>query len=71
VSRAVVTWASAGLEFAKLLASDKHDLVLIARSADNLDAIAADLRNRHGVNVSRPTLQYGGAEREPYSHTRK
>ena len=53
VSRAIVTGASGGLglEFAKLLAADKHDLVLIARSADKLDAIAADLRNRYGVNV--------------------
>jgi uncharacterized protein len=53
VSRAIVTGASGGLglEFAKLLAADKHDLVLIARSADKLKAIAADLRDRHGVSV--------------------
>ena len=40
-----------GLEFAKLLAADRHDLVLIARSGDKLDAIASDLRERYGVNV--------------------
>ncbi len=53
MSRAVVTGASGGLglEFAKLLAADKYDLVLIARSADKLEAIAADLRERYGVNV--------------------
>ena len=53
MSRAIVTGASGGLglEFAKLLAADKHDLVLIARSADKLDAIATDLRERYGVNV--------------------
>ncbi len=53
MSRAIVTGASGGLglEFAKLLAAEKYDLVLIARSADKLDAIAADLRERYGVNV--------------------
>lgn len=40
-----------GLEFAKLLAADRHDLVLIARSGDKLDAIASGLRERYGVNV--------------------
>jgi short-subunit dehydrogenase len=53
VSRAIVTGASGGLglEFAKLLAADKHDLVLIARSGDKLAALATDLRVRYGVNV--------------------
>jgi uncharacterized protein len=53
VSRAIVTGASGGLglEFAKLLAADKYDLVLIARSADKLHAIATDLRNRYDVKV--------------------
>ncbi|MGC1985771.1 MAG: SDR family NAD(P)-dependent oxidoreductase, partial [Candidatus Cybelea sp.] len=51
--RAIVTGASGGfgLEFAKLLAADRHDLVLIARSGDKLEAVASDLRARHGVNV--------------------
>jgi len=53
MSRAIVTGASGGLglEFAKLLAAAGYDLVLVARSADKLTAIAADLQNRHRVNV--------------------
>jgi short-subunit dehydrogenase len=52
-SRAIVTGASGGLglEFAKLLAADKHDVVLVARSGDKLAALATDLRARYGVNV--------------------
>ena len=53
MSRAVVTGASGGLglEFARLLAADRYDLVLIARSGEKLEAIAAELRDRHGVSV--------------------
>lgn len=56
--RAVVTGASGGLglEFAKLLAADKFDLVLVARSADKLEANAALLRANHGVNVETVAL---------------
>ena len=56
--RAIVTGASGGLglEFAKLLAADKYDLVLIARSAEKLNTIAVDLRNRYGVSVETITL---------------
>ena len=43
---AIVTGASGGLglEFAKLLALEGYDLVLIARSADKLEQLASDLR---------------------------
>lgn len=51
--RALVTGASGGLglEFAKLLARDGSNLVLVARSADKLERISAELRAAHGVNV--------------------
>lgn len=51
---ALVTGASSGLgvEYAKLFAADKHDLVLVARRRDRLEALAAELRSAQGVKVS-------------------
>jgi len=51
--KAIVTGASGGLglEFAKLLAADGVDLVLVARSRDKLDAIARDLGATYHCNV--------------------
>lgn len=49
--RAIVTGASGGLgfEFAKLLARDGYDLVLVARSSGKLEENAGHLRSQYGV----------------------
>jgi len=62
----LITGASSGIgrEFARLLAAEKHSLVLVARSAARLGELEEELRSEHGVEVhtlSKDLSQAGAA----------
>lgn len=50
---ALITGASGGIgeELARIFAAGKHDLVLVARSADKLQALSGDLERAHGIRA--------------------
>ncbi len=50
---ALVTGASSGLgaELAWLFAADGHDVVLVARRRDKLEALAAEIEKKRGVRT--------------------
>jgi short-subunit dehydrogenase len=51
---ALITGASAGLgvEFARLAAAEKHDLLLVARRKENLDRLGQELAAQHGIQAT-------------------
>jgi uncharacterized protein len=53
IQTALVTGASGGIgfELAKLFARDHYNLVLVARSADKLNQVAAEVQGQFGVSV--------------------
>lgn len=54
MTTALITGASSGIGavFAEKLAARGHDVVLVARSQDKLEAIAEDLSRQHGVKTT-------------------
>ena len=70
---AVVAGASVGIgaEFCRQIAAEGVNVVLVSRSVDKLDALAAELRGAHGVEtrVAGVDLAAPGAEAELFAAT--
>src|ERR1022692_3229530 len=60
---ALITGSSGGIgyELAKLFARDRYNLVLVARSADKLNQVAAELQSQFGVSVKTFALDLSAA----------
>lgn len=61
---ALITGASSGIGtvYARRLAARGHDLVLVARATDRLNALASELRGEHGVSIQVITANLTDAE---------
>lgn len=64
MSRAVVTGASSGigLAFARALAKQGDDIVVVARSVDRLNELAEEIKREHAVNVEVLAADLGNAD---------
>ena len=60
---ALVTGASSGfgVEFATILAEQGSNLVLVARRAEPMEKLAAELRSKHGIEVLVEAMDLGHA----------
>jgi uncharacterized protein len=51
---ALITGASGGIgeELARIMAREKHDLILVARSKEKLEKLAKELQSKHGIRCT-------------------
>jgi uncharacterized protein len=72
---ALITGASGGigLEFARILAGEKNNLILVARSKDKLDDLKKELEGKHNISVFTiyKDLSHQGAAKEVYDELKE